>query len=242
MHVQRLLYLDRDRPALAQAAILNTTAGLCAGDRLNLSVQVASGAEIELTTPTSTRIFSMGDGFAESGTQIGVESGGYLEYLARPVILCRDASLRLRTSLAVEASGIAVVGDVIAFGRNAAGERHRYRWLDQRTDLRFDGTVVLAESLRLNRDEHPEAVGVVAGAAAFGALHVVGALVDQSQLITEARRIIDEQRDVWGGVSTLHAGAGISVRVLGDHAHAVYESLRAVTLAFRRRHFASARP
>jgi urease accessory protein len=234
-HVQRLLYLDACRPALAHAAILNTTAGLCAGDRLVLTIRVQHGAAVEVTTPTSTRVFSMGSGEAESQTHIIVESGGYLEYVARPVILCRDAALRLRTRVDVDQGGIAAIGEVLAFGRVAAGECHAYRSLDQRTDLTYAECLILTEALRLTREQSPDATGVLGRSAAYGTLHLLGIEPDTSPWVMEVREILGGLRGVVGGVSILHTGSGLAVRLLGDRPHAVYEALRSVAVWFRGR-------
>jgi urease accessory protein len=233
-HVQRLLYLDACRPDLAQAVVLNSTAGLFAGDRLDLDFEVQPHAAVEIATPASTRIFGMDGDFAECRTSISVASGGYLEYLPRPTILCRDAALRVCTDITVRRGGMAAVGDVLAFGRVAAGERHRYRRLDQRTELQYDGRIVLAEALHLAPRDDPDAAGVLGDAAAYGVLHLLGIDADIDRLVTRVRRIVDEQDHCVGGVSTLTAGGGIAVRLLGDRPHAIYEALRSVALEFRR--------
>jgi urease accessory protein len=233
-HVQRLLYLDACRPDLARVVVLNGTAGLFAGDRLELEIEVQSQAAVEITTPASTRIFGMDGGFAECRTRISVDSGGYLEYVPRPAILCRDAALRACTDLTVRRGGMAAIGDVLAFGRAAAGERHRYRRLDQRTELQHDGRVVLAETIRLAPEDDPDAAGVLGDAAAYGALHLLGIDSDIDGFVTCVRRIIDEQNHLVGGVSTLTAGGGIAVRLIGERPHAIYEALRLVALEFRR--------
>src|SRR5688572_7795940 len=137
-HLQRLLYLDACRPDLARAVVLNGTAGLFAGDRLGLDIEVQPHAAVEISTPASTRVFAMDDGYAETRTSIRVESGGYLEYVPRPVILCRDVALRVHTDVTVRGGGMAAIGEVVAFGRAAAGERHCYRRLDLRAELRYN--------------------------------------------------------------------------------------------------------
>jgi urease accessory protein len=233
-HLQRLLYLDACRPDLAQAVVLNSTAGLFAGDRLELDIEVQSLAAVEIATPASTRIFGMDDGYAETRTSISVESGGYLEYVPRSIILCRDAELRVSTSVYVRRGGMAAIGEVVAFGRAAAGERHCYRRLDLRAELHYDGHLTLAEALYVAPEDDPDAAGALGDAAAHGALHLLGVDSDIEQLIAHVRGIIDEQCHVVGGVSTLPFGGGVAVRLLGNRPHAVYEALRSVALEFRR--------
>ena len=232
-HVQRLLHLDPARPVLARAVVLNTTAGICAGDRLDLTVRVEPGAEVEITSPTMTRAYAMSDGHAEATTHITVDAGGYVEYLPEPLLLCRDAALHQQTELSICPGGVAALGEVIAFGRAAHGELHAYRELTQRTTVLVGGETVVAEGLWLRPGEEPELMGVVGRFAAYGSLTLVCAGVGSAQFLAHARERLSACRDIWGGVSLLVGGAGVGVRVLSTSAGAAQNALRAVTGEFR---------
>ena len=234
-HVQRLLYLDRQHPALAQVVLLNTTAGLFAGDRLDLRICLADGAAVALTTPTMSRVFGMRDGHADVTMYASVAAGSYLEYLPAGTILCRGASLRQRTELDAEAGARVALGEVVAFGRAAHGERHAYRELRQRSQLRYAGKPVLSEGLLLTPDTCPDAVGVLGPFAAYGSLQLLAG-DDNDALLAKTRSLLarEAQGHVSAAASLLPAGTGVAVRALGDSPHAVQRLLRLVCDDFRR--------
>src|SRR5688572_23747501 len=107
LHVQRALYLDPERPGLARVALLNSTAGLFAGDRLTTELHVDEGTAVDVITPQMTRAFAMPSGHAQTCTAATVAGGGYLEYLPEPLLLCRDATVHTALSLNVAAGATA---------------------------------------------------------------------------------------------------------------------------------------
>lgn len=227
-HVQRLLYLDPERPRLARATVLNATAGLFAGDCFDLAVTLDTGAAVELTTPAMTRVFGMPQGEAGVSLRISAAAGSYLEYLPEPTLLCRAASLTQRTLVDIEEGATAAVGDVVAFGRLAAGERHAFRGLDQRNEFRAAGETILAERLQLTPAQSPDAAGVLGAYGTYGSLQIVAEEQTIGTLLTEVRAPFAQRGDLLGGASLLPAHAGIAVRVLGGAPHAVHRVLRAI--------------
>ena len=236
-HVQRLLYLDPQHPALAHVTLVNTTAGLFEGDRLALDAHVGAGAAATLTTPTMTRVFGMRDGHAAVAVSLAVAAGGYLEYLPDATILCRAADLRQRLVLDAAPDARVAIGDVLAFGRWAHGERHAYRALQQRTELRYAGTPVVAEALMLAPEQFPDAVGVLGRYAAYGALHLLGG--DSEAILAHVRALLERQPQVWAGSSLLPGGTGVAVRALSDTPHALHRVLRLIAAEFRHRTLAN---
>jgi urease accessory protein len=234
-HVQRLLHLDPARPALARAVVLNTTAGVCAGDRLALTIRVEPTAAVELTSPAMTRVHAMPDGHAETTTRIFVEAGAYLEFLPEPLLLCRDAALRQQTELCVAPGGVAALGEVIAFGRAAHGELHAYRELDQRTTVLVAGEPRVAENLRLRPNDEAELLGVIGRFAAYGSLTLICPEGQAGDVLALSRQRLAACRDIWGGASMLAGGAGVGVRILTSSARAAQITLRAVIDDFRER-------
>ena len=235
-HVQRPLYLDPDHPALARIVLLNTTAGLCAGDRLRLDLHVSDGALVEVTSPTMSRVFGMREGYAAAGARIVATGLSYVEYLPEPAVLCADAALCQRTEVDLDADAVVACGEVVAFGRAAHGELHAYRALALRTELRRMGTPILAEALQLRPRAEQSMIGMLGDAAAYGSLQLICGHCDPVDDLRRARTSLAGAAHVWGGASLLSGGAGVAVRVLGDSAHATQVVLRSLTSDFRRRH------
>jgi urease accessory protein len=215
--------------------VLNTTAGVCAGDRLALTIRVEPTAAVELTSPAMTRVHAMPDGHAETTTRIFVEAGAYLEFLPEPLLLCRDAALRQQTELCVASGGVAALGEVIAFGRAAHGELHAYRELDQRTTVLVAGEPRVAENLRLRPNDEAELLGVIGRFAAYGSLTLICPEGQAGDVLALSRQRLAACRDIWGGASMLAGGAGVGVRILTSSARAAQITLRAVIDDFRER-------
>src|SRR5580700_10565335 len=78
-----------------QVRVINPTAGILAGDRLELTVRAAAGAALLVTTPAAARAFMMRSGVtAECRQNFVVEAGGCLEYAPEPLFPHRDSDYR----------------------------------------------------------------------------------------------------------------------------------------------------
>lgn len=130
--------------------VVNPTAGLLAGDRLRLAVEVAAGARLVLTTPSATRVHTMrGDGRAETRQAFRVAAGGSLECWPEPLIPQRGARYHQHTDLALEPGAELVFLETVAPGRVAHGEAFAFAELRWATDLRFGERPLVRERYRL---------------------------------------------------------------------------------------------
>jgi urease accessory protein len=230
LHVQRALYLDPAWPGLARVALLNSTAGLFAGDRLATGLCVDEGAAVEVITPQMARAFAMPSGHAEVSTTISVAHGGYLEYLPEPLLLCRDAAVHTVLSVDIAGGAVAAVGEVVAFGRVARGELYAFRELISRVTVACGGESVLVERLAVE-PESTDVTALFGGYAAYGSLYLLGYGV--LQMLGSVRERLAASPGLLGGASTLQGGAGVVVRVLGLAPASVQASLRAMIGEFR---------
>jgi urease accessory protein len=237
LHIQRPLYLDRARPRLAHLSLLSGVAGLFRDDSLVVDVTAAAGAAAAIGTPAMTRVFAMPDGEAQMAISVRVERGGYLEYLPEPTLLCADAALTQQLVIDVAAGGCLVAADLLAFGREAAGERHAFRRCDQRTDVSVDGRLVLAERLALARSDTGEACSrdPLLDFAAYGALHVVCNCEPASELLSRLSAVL-KTMPVYAGASLTSGNRSVAVRVLGSSASQVRDAAACLARAVRDRH------
>lgn len=239
LHLQRLLYLDRRSPGLAYLQVLSGVAGLFRDDRLTIAVDVAAGAAAAIGTPTMTRVFAMPDGVAETSVTLRVARGGYLQYLTEPTLLCASAALRQRLQIEVADGSCLVAGELLAFGREAAGERHAYRCCEQRTELAVGGALVLTERLSLP--------GTAAAArttsdplrafAAYGALYVVCGCEPASDLLNAVRAALCAL-PVYAGASLSDGERAITLRLLASSAWQLRGAAAQIARVVRDRHAA----
>jgi urease accessory protein len=136
--------------SVLQVQVVNPTAGILAGDRLELAVCVRSGATLLVTTPAATRAFMMRSGVAECRQNFSVEAGGWLEYAPEPLCPHHDCDYvqTTRVELAEGAGGFYV--DTLAPGRVGRGESWAWRRLGLALDVTLAGEPVLRERLNLS--------------------------------------------------------------------------------------------
>jgi len=141
--------------------VVNPTAGLFAGDHVEMNVRVCQGASTVLTSPSAARVFRARDsiGKAQVTQSLVVEGGGRLDVF--PEILIPHAGARYvqTTRIDVEPGGELFFTEMIAPGRTASGEAFDYDQLEFSIDLRSAGKLAVRECYRLT--SHTESIQAV---------------------------------------------------------------------------------
>ncbi len=133
--------------SVLQVRIVNATAGILAGDRLELDVRVTADAALLVMTPAATRAFMMRSGLAECRQAFAVDPGGWLEYAPEPLYPHRDSDYAQRTLLEIADGAEAYFADSLAPGRAGRGEIWAWRSLRLSLDVVHAGKPVLRERL-----------------------------------------------------------------------------------------------
>ncbi len=173
--------------------IVNPTAGLLEGDRIECRVSVESGARLLLTTPSASRAHRMRDGSAELAQQLSVESGGFLEFWPELFIPQGGTRYRQHTELRVEEGGELLFFESLAPGRVAFGESFEFRELTWETDVWHAATHVARERYRLT----PESESVRTLRAVFPDAYYASGFILSPRL--------DDAHPCWRRLHELHA-------------------------------------
>lgn len=147
----RLAGQDDGRGKLAapkQLMVMSVSAGIMAGDRQELAVDVESGAALSITTQAFEKIHRMEDGeHAARTTRIRVGAKAYLDYQPLPQIPFAGSSFSTNTTIELaDASSHLTYEEILSCGRVARGERFAYR--DYRSHVRVTcaGTPVFIDN------------------------------------------------------------------------------------------------
>jgi urease accessory protein len=166
--------------SVLQVRIVNVTAGILAGDSLELDVRVAPGAALLITTPAATRAFMMTSGAAECRQRFAVAAGAWLEYAPEPLFPHRDSEYAQATRLEIAAGAEVYFTDALAPGRAGRGETWGWRRLALTLDVEHAGRPVLRERLAgAGADLARRAAFFGMGAAWFGTVIVFSALLGE---------------------------------------------------------------
>ncbi|MFB6813399.1 urease accessory protein UreD [Streptomyces sp. NPDC056347] len=236
LQIMRPLYIDPERPDLPVTYLMSTGGGIVQADRNRIDIDCGPGTCAHLTTQAATKVHRMEFDHATQVVNLSAGEGSYVEYLPDPVIPYRDARFYQHTRATVDPTATLLLGETIAAGRLARGERHAYRMLFSDLEiLRPDGTPLAVDSVRLD----PYGPGGVTGPAVFAGHDLMATLYVVSPL-APAGRIADVLHGALGpagvlfGVSTLPEDCGAWVRILGGDPPALGRATRAAWDAVRR--------
>jgi len=139
-------YWDADtRTLLVQ--VVNPTAGILSGDRLESEIAVDSGAALLVTTPSASRVFRMKTGTAECRQQFSVARDGWLEVMPEPLVPHAGSHYRQVTTVEVEPGGGLFFVDQLTPGRVGHGETWQWERLTLELTVRVAGELALRERL-----------------------------------------------------------------------------------------------
>jgi urease accessory protein len=188
---------------------LNTSGGIAGGDRLDLAVEAAAGAQATIAAQAAERFYRArpGDSPSYVQTRLMVATGAALEWLPQETILFDHCSLdrRLEIDLAADARFLGV--ETLVFGRMAMGERIRTGRLRDLIRVRRAGELLLHDAVRLEGDfdalmQRP-AIGK--GARVLATLVCVASDVDERLIVVRqalecAEPLIEAAASAWNGM------------------------------------------
>ncbi len=130
-----------------QLRVVNPTAGILAGDHLELAVDVDPGASLAILTPAATRAFMMTSGVASCEQRFTVEDGAWLEYAPEPLFPHTQSDYSQSTRLELAPGAQAYYAEALAPGRVGRGESWAWRRLRLSLDVTVGGKLLFRERL-----------------------------------------------------------------------------------------------
>jgi urease accessory protein len=220
-------------PALA--VLLTTSGGLVAGDRLDIGVRLAKGATAHVTASAAEKVYRSLGPTTQIRQSLSVAAGAALEFLPLETILFDGARLRRETTIDLVAGAGFLGGDILVFGRRAAGERFTRGFLREVWEVRREGRLVWGDAVHIEDDiagiiDDPACLD---GAAAFATLILAPPGRDPRVFLDSARKI--QSVDVTAGLrSAVTAVAGLVVaRWLASDAAALRRAYADLACHFR---------
>ena len=216
-------YWDHEARALL-VQVVNPTAGILAGDRLESEIRVMPDAALLVTTPSASRVFQMRGGNAECRQHFSVSAGGWLEVMPEPLVPHRGSRYHQRTTVDVETGGTLFFVDRLVAGRIGHGEA--WCWERLRLDLtvRVGGELALRERLDQS-GEQLRALAELAGSGA-AACFANALLVTADPAAPWRPALAGLHGDgLWLGVSALRHG-GWSIKLVAPDPIRLRQALR----------------
>lgn len=144
----RALYPDGS--GIPEVQITNPAGGVLGGDRLDLGVDLAPGAQATVTTQGATKAYRGTESRQDAEFRVG--DGAFLEYLPHHLIPYPGSSHRQRTGFHLRGGARLLAWEACSAGRLARGERFVFGRLSSRTRVCVDGSPVAADGFELTGD------------------------------------------------------------------------------------------
>jgi urease accessory protein len=216
-------YWDADARVLI-VQVVNPTAGILSGDRLESDIAVGAKASLLVTTPSASRIFQMKDGAAECRQHFSVAAGGWLEVMPEPLVPHRGSRYRQVTRVDAEPGATLFFVDQLQPGRVGHDEAWQWDRLCLELEVRLGGELVLRERLDQSGGEL-RALAELAGSGP-AACFVNALLIAEGTDEGWRSEVHALHRDgLWVGVSALRRG-GWSLRLVAPDSVKLRQGLR----------------
>ena len=151
--VQKALYPEGE--LVCHAILLHPPGGIAGGDRLEIEIEVETGARALLTTPGATKWYRSAGTEAVQSVAIAIGRNAVCEWLPQENIFFESARAKNVLTVDLQEGGVFCGWDVMCLGRTASGERFESGSVRQR--------------LRVTRAGHPlfEELGTIEGGSAL---------------------------------------------------------------------------
>lgn len=226
-HLSKPYWDETARTLLVQ--IVNPTAGILSGDRLDSAIEVEPRASLLVTTPSASRVFQMTDGVAECRQRFAVATDAWLEVMPEALVPHRGSRYRQVTSVEVASGGTLFFVDQLMPGRVAHGEVWSWDRLILETEVRLDGKLILRERLD-QRGEDLRELAELAGsgpAACFASAILISDAAEGTQAGWRTDVAALHGEGLWVGVSSLLKG-GWSIKLIATDSVRLRGALRAM--------------
>jgi urease accessory protein len=228
-----------DDTGCACVYMVNSTAGVFGGDRIEIDIALDVHSHVLLSTPSANKLYRGNGGFSSQTVKITLKKGAVLEYLPGYVIPFSGSKHKQRIELYMQEGSTAFVLDFFTTGRVAMGESLQFEEYRSTTEVVYEGEPVVTERVVLRPKEMDySGLGILERYQATAVLFLVfNNLSIQEPLINALRATLNKIKGAIGGVSTLPI-KGVVVRILGPNAR-IIESAMFKIWSVARRHILS---
>jgi urease accessory protein len=203
----------------AIVTLLTPAGALFDGDRVELHVDVQSGARVVLRQASATQLHRSTAHGISFDLWLTVAAGARCSYLPFELIPFTDADYRQTIRMDLAVGGELCLTEVVTPGR--VWEHFQYRRLALRTEVRLDGELIVWDA------QHIEPAELDIAAALGGYTHFATLLrLGPNVGVADADRLHERltSRGICGSASVLPRG-GIGARALGTSAYALLQGL-----------------
>jgi urease accessory protein len=217
LKITRPVYLDPHSPTIY---LIHVGGGYVNGDEYLTSIQLEDGAEMSVTTQSSTKVYRTPSAPVLQKTDIRLGKESVLEYIPDPLIAYQDAKFIQQTTVHLEEDSTLIYSDIITPGWAKDGRLFQYDWIRSKLEVYKEERMIVYDHLLLEPDEEFDGLMQMDGFTHIGMFLVIDQRVDKKWINTLYEMLSTEEADVSFGLSKLPDN-GCIIRVLGYQSYVI---------------------
>ena len=166
-------YQEEDGTAFVY--FLNPGGGVLQHDRLLTEVTVEDGADVFITTPSSTKFYRMDEGHAEVENIFSVGSRATLEYLPEYNVPFAQSSSFQDSVFMLKNDSVLIASDIVTAGRTSRNEIFDYDIYSSKTRIYIEDELKLYDSCRMT----PARRGLLEGKLSSGTVYAYAPVIPE---------------------------------------------------------------
>lgn len=210
LKITRPVYLEEDLPSIY---LIHVGGGYVDGDTYLTDLAVEEGAELAVTTQSSTKVYKTPKKPVVQQTNLTLGKGSVLEYIPDPLIAYEGARFIQDTVVRMEEEACFFYSDIITPGWAEDGSLFRYDWIRSKLKVYNKEKLVLFDHLLLEPDADMDGIMQMEGYTHIGMFLIIHDEADKAFLDGLYEKMEAFQSDVRFGLSALPE-SGVILRVL----------------------------
>lgn len=193
LKASRELY-EGTHPA-ATVFIMESSGGMVAGDRNEITVKLAPESQVRLKQQSALKIYPSHTGeFCTQAITVELSEHARLEWLPEVTIPFERAKFQVDTTIRMKESSTLIWAEIIAPGREMRGEVFDYQAFQSKYKLYVEDTLIAFDSLHFKPQEMDfSKIGLLEQALYIGSLWIVSPSVRELQIRDLQEKILQEQ-------------------------------------------------
>lgn len=227
LHLQKALHCEEDFPEIAYLYIASSSGGILQGDRYRIDITMKEKSTAHITTQGATRVYSMNSNSATQIVNITLKDGAYLEFIPDQIIPYKNSRFYQKMNLNLHDDATLVYSEIITPGRVAMGESFEYDICylkilakNQEDRLLFSDVAKLEP-----KKQKITIFGVLGNHSVVGTVYILTKKSLVLELEREINMKLSNEGEITMGTTILPNDSGIMIRILGDRAEEVKNSI-----------------
>lgn len=226
LKLTRPVYLEENSPSLY---LIHVGGGYVDGDTYITSLAVEDGAELAVTTQSSTKVYRTPKKPVYQRMDVRLGKGSVLEFIPDPLIAYEGARFIQETSVQLEEESCLFFSDIITPGWAEDGSFFQYDWIRSKLKVFNGEKLLIFDHLMLEPDDEMAGMMQMDHYTHVGTFLIFHQKASKEFLDTLYETLADKFEEVRFGLSALPEG-GLMVRILAsntgtiekliEHAHA----------------------